>query len=162
MRRNLPGLCLVFSIVVSLILIFGFEFGSKERIKTRKRLNRSAFFKAFYSYFVVLPRIVPFNFEEPIYAGVTTQVSCTVAEGDTPIAITWSLHGSANLTDLGITTNKVTPKVSVLVIDSTELHHRGNYTCTARNRAGSTNYTAILNINGKLDANGQSFSLILA
>lgn len=98
----------------------------------------------------MLPRIVPFNFEKPIYAGVTTQVSCLVAEGDLPIDITWSLHGSENLTDLGITTSKIGPKVSVLVIEMTALHHRGNYTCTARNRAGAANYTTSLNINGNI------------
>ncbi len=100
--------------------------------------------------FLVLPRIVPFKFEEPIYAGVTTQISCLVPEGDAPIDITWSLHGSENLTDLGITTSKLGLKLSVLVIETTALHHRGNYTCTARNQAGATNYTATLNINGNI------------
>lgn len=100
--------------------------------------------------FLVLPRIVPFSFEETIYAGITTQVSCTVAEGDLPINISWNLHGSDNLTALGITTSKVSPKVSVLVIETTALHNRGHYTCTARNQAGSANYTATLNINGNI------------
>lgn len=100
--------------------------------------------------FLVLPRIVPFSFEETIYAGITTQVSCTVAEGDPPINISWSLHGSNNLTALGITTIQVSPKVSVLVIETTALHNRGHYTCTARNQAGSANYTATLNINGNI------------
>lgn len=96
----------------------------------------------------MIPRIVPFSFEQPIFAGVTTQVTCTVAEGDSPIDISWSLHGSENLTDLGISTTKVGSKVSVLVIENTALRHRGNYTCTARNAAGATNLTATLNING--------------
>lgn len=96
----------------------------------------------------MIPRIVPFSFEQPIFAGVTTQVTCTVAEGDPPLEITWSLHGSEKLTDLGITTTKAGNKVSVLVIENTQLRHRGNYTCTARNPAGTTNTTATLNIYG--------------
>lgn len=98
----------------------------------------------------MIPRIVPFYFEEPIFAGITTQVTCLVSEGDVPIDITWSLHGSENLTDLGISTSKIGSKVSVLIIETTALHHRGNYTCTARNQAGTANYTASLNINGNI------------
>lgn len=108
--------------------------------------------------FLVIPRIVPFSFEEPIFAGFTTQVTCLVSEGDAPIDITWSLHGSESLTDLGISTSKIGSKVSVLIIETTALHHRGNYTCTARNQAGSANYTATLNINGNIQNECKNFA----
>ena len=112
------------------------------------RINTFVFF-FFFLQFLVKPRIAPFEFGQPIFAGVTTQVTCLVSEGDEPLDIKWSLHGSDTLTELGISTSKVGPKISILIIDTTTVDHGGNYTCTARNRAGSTNYTAALNINGK-------------
>ena len=36
-------------------------------------------------------------------------------------------------------------------IDPASSGHRGNYTCTVRNRAGSVNYTASLDVHGMLN-----------
>ena len=39
---------------------------------------------------------------------------------------------------------------STLIIDRLEFVHRGNYTCTATNTAGSSSHTAELAVNGEL------------
>lgn len=101
--------------------------------------------------FPVLPRIAPFDFgEEAIFAGEAAQVSCFVTEGDLPVDISW-VFNKADVSVLpGVSTPKAGRKGSSLVIDPTLAMHRGNYTCTARNRAGSTNFTATLNVNGSV------------
>lgn len=39
-------------------------------------------------------------------------------------------------------------KVSTLSIDSVSFETAGEYICVARNRAGSTTFSAVLNVNG--------------
>ncbi|KAG8244655.1 hypothetical protein J6590_017600 [Homalodisca vitripennis] len=95
----------------------------------------------------VVPRIIPFSFgESPIFAGQTAQVTCTVSEGDPPLEISWTFHGPQEMTQLGISTTKVGKKTSLLLIDYANSHHRGLYTCTVKNPAGSANYSTSLNI----------------
>lgn len=96
----------------------------------------------------VLPRIVPFHFDVPIFAGQATQVTCQVSEGDSPLDITWSFQGTDLSSQMGISTAKFGRKTSVLVIDPANSGHRGNYTCTVRNPAGYVNYTASLDVHG--------------
>lgn len=99
--------------------------------------------------YIVVPRIIPFSFgESPIFAGQTTQVTCTVSEGDPPLELSWTFHGPQDMDRLGISTTKFGKKTSLLLIDYASSHHRGLYTCTAKNPAGSTNYSTSLNIHG--------------
>lgn len=48
----------------------------------------------------------------------------------------------------GINVIKISAKISSLNIDSVSDHHRGNFTCIARNAAGTSKYSAVLNVNG--------------
>lgn len=99
--------------------------------------------------FLVLPKVVPFSFDEPMYSEDAAQVTCLVASGDQPLDIWWTFEGH-NISVLpGVTVTKVGSKTSLLLIDPVNGLHRGNYTCIVRNPAGSTNYTAGLRINGK-------------
>lgn len=99
----------------------------------------------------VLPKIIPFSFgDDPIYSGHAAQVTCLVSEGDVPIEISWSFQGSELSSQMGISTTKVGRKASLLLIDPIMSGHRGNYTCTVKNPAGSANYSASLNIYGKV------------
>lgn len=50
---------------------------------------------------------------------------------------------------MGIMTNKIGDRTSLLTISSAMAAHSGNYTCTASNVAGTTSYTATINVNGK-------------
>lgn len=106
---------------------------------------------------IVPPRIVPFCFEEPIFAGQAAQVTCLVSEGDSPLNISWSFSGSLlkSLAELGISTSMIGQKANVLLIETASAQHRGNYTCSVISLPSSTvtRYTAELNINGKVFMN---------
>lgn len=97
----------------------------------------------------MVPRIIPFTFgDTAIFAGQTAQVTCTVSEGDKPIDIYWTFHGLQDMSKLGISTSKIGYKTSVLLIDYVDAYHRGVYMCTAKNPAGSSNYSTVLNVHG--------------
>jgi hypothetical protein len=104
--------------------------------------------------FIVPPRIVPFNFDEPIYSGQSAQITCLVSEGDTPLNISWWFRKSDNseLIPLpnGITVNKMGTKLSMLFIESTSSYFAGSYACIVENRAGTSKYTSTLNVHGKM------------
>lgn len=99
----------------------------------------------------VPPRIIPFHFEEHIRAGSLVQVICVVGEGDSPIDIRWTLHGEEVRPKLGIFTQRVGERTSILSIDRVGSEHRGSYTCLASNHAGRTNHTETLWVNGMLN-----------
>lgn len=80
--------------------------------------------------------------------GEFVQVSCIVSRGDMPLTLAWTVHGNDITSDLGIITTPVGNRGSMLIINSVANHHRGNYTCTATNQAGSRHETATLNVNG--------------
>lgn len=74
-----------------------------------------------------------------------------VSQGDPPLDISWSFHGQAgDMSKLGISTNKVGKKASMLLIESANSLHRGNYTCTVRNPVGIVNFSTSLEIHGNL------------
>lgn len=102
---------------------------------------------------LVPPRIVPFNFDEPIYSGQSAQITCLVSEGDAPMNITWWFRKSdkSELVPLitnGISVNKMGSKLSMLFIESTSSYFAGIYACVVENRAGSSKYTSTLNVHG--------------
>lgn len=98
----------------------------------------------------VSPQIAPISFgEEPVNAGDLVSVQCVVTKGDFPLEITWifdsrpiqSYHGDVIVSDTG-------KRVKQLIIDSVAARHAGEYTCVASNVAGSTSYSAMLDVNG--------------
>ncbi|SPP73121.1 blast:Down syndrome cell adhesion molecule-like protein Dscam2 [Drosophila guanche] len=96
---------------------------------------------------MVLPRIIPFAFEEgPAQVGQYLTLHCSVPGGDLPLQIDWTLDGQAMPEDLGISTARVGRRGSVLTIEAVEASHAGNFTCHARNSAGHQQYTAPLNV----------------
>lgn len=97
---------------------------------------------------LVSPRIVPFSFEEPIFAGQAAQVTCLVSEGDAPIHFSWLLSGQEIPLGVGIDIQNLGRRGSNLMIESAESRHGGNYTCSVRNTAGTVQYTTLLNVHG--------------
>ncbi|KAI4460603.1 basigin related [Holotrichia oblita] len=96
----------------------------------------------------VPPHISPFDFtEESVNSGDTASVQCTVSKGDIPLQMIWFLNGEPAQNVAGITTNRIGKRISSLSIDSVDASHAGIYTCQARNKAGTANYTADLAVN---------------
>lgn len=98
--------------------------------------------------FLVLPRIIPFNFPENIQTNTAVQVTCLASEGDPPLDLFWSFRGKSASSRKGISTIRISPKGSILLIDPVSDDHSGNYTCTIRNQAGVGSYTTALSVNG--------------
>ena len=95
------------------------------------------------------PEIGAFAFAKDIMnEGDFAQLSCIVTSGDEPLSITWSFHGEKVGQEPGISTTNLGPRMSILVINSVGYPHRGNYTCQARNTAGTRTHTAELKVNG--------------
>ena len=101
--------------------------------------------------FLVPPQLVPLTFGRDIVdAGDFAQLSCITMKGDEPLTISWTFHGLGISTDLGIITTPLGSRGSILVINSVSHDHSGNYTCTAKNHAGTIADTAVLKVNGRL------------
>ena len=80
--------------------------------------------------------------------------TCTVTKGDLPLDIYWMLSEVDSPVEQKLSTNdglaitRAGNKLSLLNIESVKGRHRGNYTCVVSNKAGSTQYSAQLSING--------------
>ena len=80
--------------------------------------------------------------------GDFAQLSCIAMKGDEPLTLSWTFHGGQSGADPGIVTSPIGSRGSMLVISSVGRDHNGNYTCNARNEAGSASQTAVLRVNG--------------
>lgn len=99
--------------------------------------------------FAVAPQVIPFSFGEgSLTAGLPITVQCMILEGDLPITFMWMFYGRELSSQMGISTFRLNPRVSLLSIDAVAAGHAGNYTCSAKNPAGITNHTATLSVNG--------------
>lgn len=96
----------------------------------------------------VPPHIVPFEAEEPVFAGESVQLTCHVSKGDAPLTITWSFHGEESSSHQGITTTKIGERTSLLTIPNSMASHSGEYSCHAANHAGTVVHTTTLNVHG--------------
>ena len=95
------------------------------------------------------PDLLPLNFgRDVLNQGASAQLLCIVTQGDQPLSISWSFHGSNITSDLGITTMPTGPMGSLLMIPSVGHKHRGTYTCKASNEAGVRTESVELNVNG--------------
>ena len=95
--------------------------------------------------------IVPFSFDESndaVNEGDFVQITCNVKRGDLPLKISWSLKGDAVSSEPSITTTMVGPRTSFLMISSVGYRHSGEYTCIAKNNAGTKFYSTELKVNG--------------
>lgn len=92
---------------------------------------------------------MPFSFGDgPVNAGESVQVSCSVAKGDKPMSITWNFYGEELSSHMGVTTQMFGDTTNFLSIPSAGPSNRGNYTCVAKNLAGSDSFTSQLMVNG--------------
>lgn len=96
----------------------------------------------------VLPHITPFGLEEEVNRGETVQLTCLVNRGDMPVKFKWYLNGEPIEKFQDISVIPVGKKTSLLNIDAADEVHVGNYTCTARNRAGTSSYSTEITVKG--------------
>uniref|UniRef100_A0A182YKL3 Down syndrome cell adhesion molecule n=2 Tax=Neocellia TaxID=44535 RepID=A0A182YKL3_ANOST len=96
---------------------------------------------------MVLPIIMPFDFgEDPFDIYSTTTVTCAVTKGDSPIEISWYFNSYRLHTNDGVLITPGGQRVSMLSIESVQPRHAGNYTCIAKNPAGSAQHSAELTV----------------
>jgi Immunoglobulin domain len=101
---------------------------------------------------------MPFSFgDEPFTSGASAHTVCAVTEGDLPMDINWIFEGQKHSSMMGIATLKVGPRSNMLTIESVAAAHSGQYTCMARNGAGSRNFTTSLIVYGKNCRGGRIF-----
>jgi Immunoglobulin I-set domain/Immunoglobulin domain len=92
---------------------------------------------------------MPFSFgDESINAGDLISVQCAVTKGDTLISMSWLFNGTEISSTEDILISKNSKKVSALTIESVRASHMGEYTCIAKNAAGTSNFSTNLHING--------------
>ncbi|XP_064216081.1 Down syndrome cell adhesion molecule isoform X18 [Tribolium castaneum] len=97
---------------------------------------------------MVPPQIVHFDFgDEPVNSGDMASVTCIVTKGDFPIEITWNLNNQSIETIQGITVMRTNKRISQLSIDSVQADHSGEFTCMAKNPAGTAFYSSTLHVN---------------
>lgn len=75
-------------------------------------------------------------------------MTCLILSGDLPVDIDWVFNDYPINSYSGITVVKGGKKASMLTIESVNGRHGGNYTCRAKNTAGSATFSAILDVNG--------------
>ena len=102
-------------------------------------------------YFIVPPQIHQFDFgEEAINSGDAVMAVCFVTKGDLPITIKWIFNNKPIGQFDGITTINTNKRGNQITIDSVQDHHRGEYKCVAKNKAGVAEFSAFLNVNGTI------------
>lgn len=102
--------------------------------------------------FLVAPQISPFSLgEDDVNEGDTISAQCTISKGDGPLNITWCLNGKPLKFVDGVLLSS-SKRVSSLTIESVEAEHAGEYICYASNMAGTSSFSAVLNVNGILIA----------
>ena len=98
----------------------------------------------------VLPAINPFAFDQPVYSGDDVQLTCYVARGDEPIAVSWTLNGlPLDNSRPGVNLVNVGSKTSLLTMSNVNHNSDGEYRCLAKNPAGLSFYSANLTVYGK-------------
>ena len=95
------------------------------------------------------PVVMPLTFgRDTLDEGDFAQVICIISKGDEPLTISWSLQGAVVSAEAGISTSQLGPRTSMLTIQSVGYRHNGFYTCTAKNRAGTSSVVTELKVNG--------------
>mgnify|MGYP005983757317 CR=1 FL=1 len=77
-------------------------------------------------------------------------LTCSVNKGDLPLKIFWRFNNKSVENEFGVVVSMVNKRLSTLSIDSVQADNSGEYKCVAKNSAGSTTYSAQLNVNGTL------------
>lgn len=80
--------------------------------------------------------------------GESASVQCTISGGDLPMEVKWHFNGAEIPKYLEVSTSKMGKRINVLLIESVKADHAGNYSCIAKNQAGTVEHTAPLIVIG--------------
>lgn len=97
-----------------------------------------------------MPQLLPFSFgDEPLNTDEMAAVQCMALKGDLPMKILFYFNESPITTvENGVRVVMTSPRISQLTIEAVTAYHRGHYRCVAENKAGRTEYSAELRVNG--------------
>ncbi|XP_024939094.1 Down syndrome cell adhesion molecule-like protein Dscam2 isoform X28 [Cephus cinctus] len=98
---------------------------------------------------MVAPQILPLMFAEDfVNAGDMVTIQCSVAKGDLPIRISWTLNDlPLDPSDPMISAKMFNIRTGMLTVETASGRHAGKYTCHATNRAGAASRSASLAVN---------------
>ncbi|XP_053206714.1 cell adhesion molecule DSCAM-like isoform X4 [Panonychus citri] len=129
-------------------LIFGLS--SKFQLKMNHLLSASLTFFVLViklSYQQETPKVAPFSsLVKPVIGGKTS-FTCQSISGSPPLHVTWYKDGNEILDSLSIRIQS-NGDPSILIIDSIQSSHSGNYTCKMSNRFGQDSYTSEILVQG--------------
>lgn len=101
----------------------------------------------------VKPEVEPFSItDSTLNEGGSTKILCSASSGDTPMHFSWTVDGrrladAANGDRLKV--QRLDELTSLLSLTKASPENAGNYSCVARNEAGSASRTATLKVMGK-------------
>lgn len=93
--------------------------------------------------------MTPFQFTKDLQESERAQVSCTIKSGDLPMEFVWRKDNRVVSTDNEIELQNFRFS-STLMFSNLKPQHAGTYTCIVSNSVASSNYSALLNIKGKV------------
>lgn len=101
---------------------------------------------------LLAPSITPFSFNPNVQESQRVTVMCTTSSGETPVSFTWLKDGQLITPQLAQSKRiaiKPDQDTSTLRIASVRLDHAGNYTCLAKNKAGTQAHSSQLIVHGE-------------
>ncbi|KAK8765881.1 hypothetical protein V5799_007339 [Amblyomma americanum] len=95
------------------------------------------------------PVIMPFSFAKDTSLGDRVLLSCVVTRGTAPFSISWTHQGRPIANTANKHATLLTGSIATMTIEKVAAEDVGNYTCTAKNAAGSDSFTAALTVEEK-------------
>ncbi|CAN8018331.1 unnamed protein product [Ixodes persulcatus] len=92
-----------------------------------------------------IPEIRPFAFPPNLRVGEKALLTCHVTSGSQPITFSWLKDGNTMAANQGIRLRSES-EYSVMLMESVQPTHVGNYTCIAKNKHGFDSFTAVLEV----------------
>ncbi|CAN7989157.1 unnamed protein product, partial [Ixodes hexagonus] len=95
--------------------------------------------------FPEVPEIRPFAFPPNLRVGEKALLTCHVTSGSQPITFSWLKDGHSMDATQGIRLRSES-EYSLMLMESVQPSHVGNYTCIAKNKQGFDSFTAVLEV----------------